>query len=383
MANGHAIPHRGLHIVVGTGPRPEAGIAHEVRLLKAALLYADRVTLCSTRSSLYMQAGLRLRGLTFDQQLRAFDELIETVGTPEQAAQIRAVIAEYNRLSQSRQPTTEELLRCRRFREGLTAEFSKLVARVTALATEAGAAGLLDALHSGLVELHSLNVAEPTPAVIDEFIAVVGGAVASGSSYPLLDDSTGVLINAMVREGRLDVTDGARLRGKSARLASMLFERLPLFEAASIDELLDVRRALGGPLARFRSAMLNLSDTLRTGPWDKDFPSDAELLITREIGPAVADIEAAVRENRLSTALVRSTAEKPMNVAGGTVLGGALSLVVSQATALPALVAAALGPAVGGGLAVLSGYQQWREKQTTVERHQLYFYYRVGRALGR
>lgn len=374
-------PRDGLHIVVGAGPRPEAGIAHEVRLLKAALLYADRVTLCSTRSSMYMR-GLRFRDLTFDEQLHALPDLIKTVATPAEASLMRAAIAEYTRLSSAGRRTRAEAHKCQHFRDGLIAQFSKLVARTSELATEDGAAGLLDALGSGLVQLHPLNPTAPVDVMVDEFIAAMSGAITSGTSYPLLDDATGRLIDAMVREGMLDVTEGARLRGKSAHLAAMLFNRLPLFETVPVDELLDVRRALDGPLTRFRGALLKLSDTLQAAPWDAEFPADAELLITRDIAPAVEDINAAVRENRLATALVRNAAERPAGVASGTVLGASLSLLVSQTTALPAVIATALASTVGVGLAVQAGYEQWREKQATVERQELYFYYRVGQALG-
>jgi hypothetical protein len=40
-----------LHITVGAAPRSDFNLTHELRLLKAGLLYADKVRLCSLSSA--------------------------------------------------------------------------------------------------------------------------------------------------------------------------------------------------------------------------------------------------------------------------------------------------------------------------------------------
>lgn len=381
MAVRKLMPQGGLHIMIGAAPRPDVGIAHDVRLVKAALLYADHVTLCSTSTSVFM-LGLQFRDVPFDEQLRALERVMETRAAPEELALFRAAVVDYRRLTTSKRRTREELLRCQQFRKGLSGEFAHLVTRTTDLASQAGTLGLMQALKSGLVHLHPLNADVSVEAMVDEYIGVVSRAVSTGAAYPLLDDSTGSLIEAMIRDGELRVSDGAQLRGRSARLAAMLFDRLPTFDVAPVDELLDVRRALDGPLSRFRRAMLTLADTLRVAPWDANFPAEAELLITRDIAPAVAEIEEAVRDNGLLAALLRA-ADRPARLSQGSVVGGALALLVSQAGALPPAVAASIFTAAGVGLAARAEYEKWRERQRATERHELYFYYRVARALTR
>lgn len=377
-------PTDGFHIVVGAAPTEAAtsagglSLAHDVRLVKAALLYADRVTLCSVQSGLVLQL-LALSGLRDHERLELLDSVADLLPSPADAAAARHGIALVRGISNQRRPSPDERATLARIRRELDRTFADLSTRIVDVAAEAQAGGIVRALNSGLVDLHPFQKGPGGDGIVQEFVDAVAAAVTGGTAYPLLDDATGGLIGAMVREGSLAVPDATQRRGKSARLAAMLFDRLPSFESASVDELLDIRRALDGPLARFRAAMLKMSGTLGGAAWDKDFPGEAELLITGEIAPAVAAIEEAVRDNRLWAPIGRALVDKPIKLAGGT----ALSLLVSHLSALPEVVGAALGGAAALAPGVYDAVERWRERRRTVEQNQLYFYYRVDKDLQR
>jgi hypothetical protein len=115
----------------------------------------------------------------------------------------------------------------------------------------------------------------------------------------------------------------------------------------------------------------------RNSAGDPAVAAEAELIITRDVAPAVAAIEESVSENRLSTALARALSDKPYALASGTVL----SLLISQVSALPDVVGAALSGTAALAPAAYDALERWKERQRAVEQHQLYFYYRVDRDL--
>ena len=152
--------------------------------------------------------------------------------------------------------------------------------------------------------LETVTTTGSSEDLIKEYIDVMSQAVAQGKSYPLLDDLTGNLIRAAIAEGKLEVPDVAVKRGRNVGLMSDLFGRLPLFDQASVQEVLDIRRGLERPLVRFRSAVSTYSDTISSAQWDSAFPIEAEKVFLTEVQPAVLDIEDAIKTNRYLFELV-------------------------------------------------------------------------------
>jgi hypothetical protein len=95
-------------------------------------------------------------------------------------------------------------------------------------------------------------------------------------------------------------------------LAGHLLARLPSFEQASIDEIIDIRTELDNPLTRFRGAVIKFSDQIRSASWDQDFTSDAETVFHKEVKPSVLEIEEAIKSNRYLDSLLRKFVDKPL-----------------------------------------------------------------------
>jgi hypothetical protein len=245
------------------------------------------------------------------------------------------------------------------------------------MAKAAGAVGINRAKESGLLTLHSLGETGSFDDIVNEFLDVVANSVSNGSTYPLFDEQTSGLVRAGIEEGKITVSDKGIDRSKHSRLAAHLFERLPLFDAASVDEILDIRKELERPLVRFRAAMMKFSDDIRSAAWDKDFDSEAQKVFYREIEPAVLDIEDAVKSNGYLAALVRKVADKPLAIPAGS----ALAVVMSQLSSLPDLVSQALGVSLAVAPLVYDATREWKEKQLKAEQNHLFFYYRVKKEL--
>ena len=180
-----------------------------------------------------------------------------------------------------------------------------------------------------------------------------------------------------VEAGVIKVSESGVARVKHAGLASHLLRRLPLFEAAPVDEILDIRRELERPLVRFRGAAARFDDGMRAaGREAEEFVGDAEEVFVQEVEPAVSEIEEAVRDNRFLARLVPGMTEPPHWAAGG-----ALGMAAYNLASLPELASLAVGGGIGLAVGARRAYLDWRESQREVEKKELFFYYEAGQRL--
>lgn len=378
---------QGLHITIGTTPgRGKRLLEGEIQLLKAALLYADHVLLCSPGSSLVTS-------------LAVFGELASTANQKDQIELTRQLIPSFlhdeaeventlaildmyagtlSKRGKKQRLTKEELILEYQLRPQFQRIYRGLNESIISIAEDAGLGEIVTALESGMLEFRFLETAsagDDSEELITEYLDVIGQAVAEGVSYPLLDDLTGNLIRASIAEGKLEVPDLAVNRGKHAGLMSDLLGRLPLFDQASVQEVLDIRKELERPLVRFRAAVSKYSDTMGSAQWDKDFPLEAEKIFVTEVQPAVLEIEDAIKSNHYLFQLASRYANKHETLAIPV-----LAVFMAQFSSLPEIVSLAMGTAAVAAQ-IVDVYREWKEKQREIEKNQLFFYYRAGRLM--
>jgi hypothetical protein len=235
--------------------------------------------------------------------------------------------------------------------------------------------GLLAALETDLVEVELFDV--NSESLTFDFFESIKSSLISGKTYPLFDDATGNLVDATINEGGLSLSGATLEKGKQTGLASGLFSRLPLFESASIDEIMDIRRELEGPLVRFRSAIVRFSKEIESAQWGDQFPEEVESIVIEHIEPAVLEIEEAVKSNKLLLKLIRKYVDKPLVLPGTSALG----MLLSSVSELPEVVSQALSLVAGSATLALDAAREWREETELAERNQLFFYYRLGKLL--
>lgn len=312
----------GMRFVVGsaTGARDDApenfDLSHELDLVKAALLYADRVELVSAGASMLYgfvalsevpperrlalvrehapaNAGYRLS----DENLRKMDLVLGAGSRRQRRAMSKRQLAETRKQLQG---VADE--GWRGLRQDAEERFDAYNAR-----------GLEDAVNSGLIEIHTFegNTVEgmlattaeghTTEATIEDILReyVERAAIAiDGPGYPLFEDMLGRLVDEAVREGLIVPSPSAVHRGRHGGLAGDLLGRLPLFEGATVAEILDVRRALEGNLRGFRGAVSGFSREIRSAAWEPGFAGEADVLFRERVEPEVEGIREVVRENR-------------------------------------------------------------------------------------
>jgi hypothetical protein len=368
-----------FHITIGSYPSQEISLETDLRLVKAALLYADKVKLCSLTSSM-MLTLVTLKESDLQQHLEMLEVLIPPMSADQDQAKVLVEqLRHAKQILYKEKPTKRELLQRAQIRPKLSQMRSNLKEIAEKMLRDAGMDSLTGAIQSGLLELHTFHAGDTwdSKSMTNEFVNVLSTAISTGSTYPLFDDQTGNLVNLGVQAGQITVSEAGVTRGKHCGLASRLLERLPLFDEASVSEILDIRRELEVALVRFRSVMIKFSEQIKTAAWDADFSFEAEQVFQRDVEPAILDIEEAVRSNKYLASLTRKLLDKPLIIPGGSVLG----LAMSQLGAMPQVIAQALGVGIASGAVAYDAYEEWKQKKQTTEQNQLFFYYRSGKLL--
>jgi hypothetical protein len=213
----------------------------------------------------------------------------------------------------------------------------------------------------GLLELYPVYYADDlTSAPEIEFIGdtgmtpeaeAIGQAVVKRMLTVLESPDTYPLFDRRVSDWMAELpsdSSATRNRGsghhREVSLAGELFGQLPGFPRATVDELVDIREELDGPLRRFRVALAGISEELNETRTTDEFRAEARHLWTIEVSPALQEIEDATRSNTYLYQLTEHLLAKPdgLVAAGGLLVGGMAGPDVPQlvtsaaATALPA-----------------------------------------------
>jgi flagellar capping protein FliD len=156
-----------------------------------------------------------------------------------------------------------------------------------------------------------------------------------------------------------------------------------LFERATVNEILDIRRELEKPLWNFRSAMVKFSQQIQSASWDKDFTYDADRVFRSEVTPAVLALEDEKKSSSFLNKLTAKVAEKSIQVGSAVTASAAVTALAVRMLNLPLADVAALaaGPAIVAGGVAYSAYKEWKEQQQKTEGNSLFFYYKAGSLL--
>jgi len=236
----------------------------------------------------------------------------------------------------------------------------------------AGVSELLPAIDAGLLTLAPVEEHDDFfQAYIDALWSVLGDA----QYYPLLDKGIGDLVHAAVREGAFDPSSVGRSRGRQVGAAHEFIARLPTFPAAGMDEIVDVREELRGPLTVFRSEMVRVARDMKHEAFDPSFLAEAEEAWVERVAPALDELHELVEEKRLRRLFgQQATSAGLVGAAGGLVTG-----IATQ----DALFGAAATTLAAATTTVSSALSLQRKLVREIGRRPYFFLYRTEHALRR
>ncbi len=363
-----------LHITIAAAPTAvpgELGLREEIRLVKPALLYADTVSLCSPVVSMLSMVSA-IAGLSGSDRLALIESFAAATGSQEAVGALAGMELYRQIKAKRRGRSRQELVLMHTFERELERIWSQhLVPDVERLLVSSGADQLVQALEAGLLRIEPLTTDETTDTdtMVEQFVSKVYGMLSDAAAYPLLDDRSGALVRAAVREGVFQPVALARDHGRQVMVASDALGRLPAFPAATIDEMLDIRRELQVPLIRFRAAVTRLGRTMAAAPYDEHVQAEVDDLYREHIAPALQEIEELVQAN----AYLRRLGEQAVGTLG-PVVTAVVTVGVTRMADLPWVldVAAPVVQATAG-----AAWQKYGAGQRPITQHEMFFLHRT------
>ncbi len=361
-----------LHVTIASSPIRGAGLAHEISMLKTALLYADRVTLISPVASLYLPLD-DFQNDPVDKKLHTFFSWAEVTGLMN--VNIQKVYHRYEFLKKRKHRKPAEIIEYETLRRKLSRAFdnSKFVEQARQIAEDAGAAHIRTAISEGYVQIEKLNTYGKDIAM--EFFSTVLKTLLTGDSYPLIDSGTGKLVDSFFQVVHpLSIPNSKIDRSKQTKLNDALLQGLPDFSDASLDEILDIRDDLKPYLLKYRASVIQFSEEIQSIPWSDSFSSDVERIYLKHVAPAISAISEAVKGSSELRCLARRLQEDSWMWIAAFGLAA-----VALAGDVPSL--SPIAPSVAGGKAIADLFKARNDavdKTKQVKSHSLYFLHRVG-----
>lgn len=395
----------GIHFSIGSAAGQESALKHalentrrpdqspssldlsqDLALVKASLMYADRVTLYSLGSSILSGIADYQESSTEERARIAIKFLpYSQPETPSKNLELLEAAVGLRGRSAKRDIAKRDRQRLLALADDNRGELDKMVLEQH---RDSGIEGFREAVGSGVLHVHAFRqvsieaLIEATVRgngdllrgidiadVIREYIEQTSAMIGSGNTYPVFDDLTGDFVAECVQNGLIAAPPpDAGHRSRYGGLAADLLERLPLFERATLAEALDIRRELENSLMGFRLAVAGFSREIAPAGWDSGFADEAEALFRERVEPEIQRIEAAVSDNNDLRRFTERAAEHGVS-------GAFIGAVVGSVSDLSNLAAVASGLAAAGLRAEIDRRQTMKD----IEGNQLYFFYRAGR----
>jgi len=285
-------PANSLQLVVAAQPGSAMTVAPEIELVKAALLYGDRVTLLSPITTMLLDVA----ALERFSPLQQIDLVRRVAPYLSNGAELAASEAGLDQLEDFlRRSARSASLSDRLLRVGLTRQLAPvkqiLADAVGGIERESGIDQLAQARAKGHLKIESANPDDAVDLLADciikassaakginsddsqmgrlvaTFVAKLSAHLSSGEAYLIFDEQVASLTEAAIREGLFKPAPGPAGRSAQAMSAAAFMARLPTFPGATVDEVLDIREELAAPLIQFRGALVQVSNAFVSEAW--------------------------------------------------------------------------------------------------------------------
>jgi hypothetical protein len=251
---------------------------------------------------------------------------------------------------------------------------------------------LLPALASGIVEVADLGIGAKEAVVaavgrssmangdeISRWIDAIGSRLRGGRNRLLFDEEAGDLIQSMLNEGLITRDEaGLRLAGSAAAGAGLI-ARLPTFNAAPLDELIDLRTDLAPSLSQYRGAVSRFARGL-SGELGNPLEMELDELWEAEAVPALHQIESMLREHTLVRELAKQASADVRKFVGWT---GTFYFGIGAMTGLADAAAATLAATPSAAQLARDVFYSRRDGRLNAEQRDLFLLYEANHRLAK
>lgn len=379
----------------------------DIRLIKSSLLYADEIELVGMAEYIvlkYLPEKLEtindINSLisTLTPILNSFDS-VEAKNCMDQLIMLKDLIEPYKqKFNKKRNRSKNELIAqfninkaTKEFKNNLLEVFSPYIQSQNAVSIQ-------KLVEQGVISIYNYDCKE---SLIDElsggFLGNIIRAVQSDTSYPLFDKMCNDFILSYSGDKILDLGTVSNEVLVHAGLATNILMTLPTLESASIDELLDFKKSMNGPLTRFRAAIYDFSTEIKTMPWDPNFKYDCLKLYNTKVAPNIEEInELSSETSTLKNFGRRVLADEEIRRSAAWTIGGITATITSSSNLIGTMDAiknilisasiVAIAPkAASSFLKALSFYSEAKQEtqliKNNIKSNSMYYYFQASQKL--
>lgn len=366
-----------LDITVALTPQG-MDIDREMAYIKSALLYADKVNLISPIAYLVKQIAYNDTN-NIKQIAELFNVLIPyaKLRDPQLYSEASALVLRFNDIIKK----SGSISYVKKM-SAINAIKNQLVPIIQTAYNSVGYSNCTDL--KKLVDSGQVSIAQFRTSLTDinqsvmEYFQLLTQSIKN--TNPLFDEQSYQLINAALKSKIIRFSDSEKAKITHVGLVDNYLQRLPSFEEASFDELIDIKNELSKPLVRFRSKMISYSEEIKSLPWDKDFENDCNALFLKEIEPSLLEIEEATQNNSFKSNLGSKflTQEGTWKSYSGIVVGIATTGVIAMLNDFSLDNYSIL---TGAAASILPKFVEacyvHEKNKSDIENNELYFYYKA------
>ncbi|UOD83347.1 GNAT family N-acetyltransferase [Paenarthrobacter ureafaciens] len=159
---------------------------------------------------------------------------------------------------------------------------------------ESGHPEIDEALASGLLSVNHEVSNSLFTETSTEFGRIYGGILQdllNQGNALLLDEQMSDIVEHMIAEGLVRPSETSVSRSTKAGAGAGMIARLPAFPNSRVGQILEARDQLESPLGRYRRAVKEYSQKLRSSPFSPALQDELDDLWLEEVQPSVVDLQ--------------------------------------------------------------------------------------------
>lgn len=373
----------GLRLVVATSPESASDgqfLEHDLQLVRSALLYADTVELVSPIANMIGGAAALHAGGSeaWIELFRSLDDDVLRHTGVDNPAEVRDLLTKYQTLAalpraQRRSVLGRHETDMRALQDDLREKLNSPDGpqeTLRRMLERAGVPELEEALETGALEMNweALGLGDPD-GMIDQYADYLKQILSSPDNHLLLDESIAGIARAMIAEGHVDPPGLTLSRAARSQVGTGLVASLPAFPHATVSSVLEARESLSGPLAAYRGGVRQVTEKVRSGPFDPSMRGEVEDLWRDTVRPAVDNL----RSDLSTTRLARETAVNVGMDVKTLLGGGGIYFGVQTMTSIGEFAAAGIAAAPVLSKAVASAVKESTGRREAARRHEFFY----------
>lgn len=313
----------------------------DLKLIKSSLLYADEIELIGMAEySVFKYLPDIINSVKdINSFVGSFIPLLKSInvdGASEMALQLEMLkdqTATYGQLlKKKKHRSKQEIFTQLKMKQVMDESKSILLEGASQLTSSVGANEIAKLIDKKIISVFDYDNNDFNfDALAGGYFGNLIGTMQNGTAYPLFDKTSNEVIASCARNELFDLGNVNQEVLVHAGLATNILMTLPTLESTSIDEILDFKKELKGPLVRFRSAIYSFSEEMKSRPWDKDFQYECLKMYSKEVAPRVEELNELASDTSVLKNMGRKVlADEDIRKKAGWLTGGLVTSITTS-----------------------------------------------------